>query len=173
MEASGTKQLLADLSNEGLRPYAQFDFWVGIAAAATFGWAGWTHPVAALRPTSAALGLTGVVVGAVLAGVAIQTAFMDQTFLRTLHAIGRKPIRYLAPFLYTALLGIAALTGLVGLSVAHESWPSILLSGMLTVTWFFVGWAVASILPCLAMVAQFADLKMIAAQMPSVDTETN
>src|SRR5215216_4374199 len=47
-----------------------------------------------------AAGLVGVIIGAVIAGVAVLAAFMDQSFLRKLKAINREPVRYLAPFIF-------------------------------------------------------------------------
>jgi len=164
MASSGTLGMLKQLAGERLRPWAQFDFWLGAAAGGLFAWASWTHPEAALRPTSAALGLVGVVLGSVIAGVAIQTAFMDQEFLRKLNAIGTEPMRYLAPFVYTALLGVSAMTALLALSVATATWPRWLLGPMCGLAWFFTSWCVASLLPCLATITQFTELKAIAAR---------
>jgi NAD/NADP transhydrogenase beta subunit len=55
-----------------------------------------------------AAGLVGVIIGAVIAGVAVLAAFMDQSFLRKLKAINREPVRYLAPFIFTAVIGVIA-----------------------------------------------------------------
>lgn len=170
MASSGTLDMLKQLAGERLRPWAQFDFWLGAAAGGLFAWASWTHPEAVLRPTSAALGLVGVVLGSVIAGVAIQTAFMDQEFLRKLKAINSAPIRYLAPFIYSALLGIGAMVGLLGLSVVTASWAQWLISLMSGAAWFLTVWCVASLLPCLAMITQLADLKSIAAKKRDPDT---
>ena len=164
MASSGTWQMLRDLRQEGLKPATQGDFWCGALVGLVFTWAGWTHPTAALRAVSAGASVVGVVLGSVIAGIAIQTAFLDQEFLRKISAIGQRPMRYFAPFLYTALLGIGAITGLVILEVVSPSWPRVVIAAASGVTWFLAAWCVASLVPALAMVPQFAELKRIASE---------
>jgi len=107
----------------GRRELLQLDLYLGISgglgalALAIF------SPGALLRGVAAAAVLVGVIIGAVVAGVAILAAFMDQPFLRKLAAINRQPVRYLAPFLFTAVLGVCASLSLVGLSVMSASVP--------------------------------------------------
>ena len=41
---------------------------------------------------------------------------MDQVFLRKLKAINKEPIRYLAPFIFTAVLGVSAALAVLAVS---------------------------------------------------------
>lgn len=115
---------------------------------------------------SLAAGLVGVIIGAVIAGVAVLAAFMDQVFLRKLKAINREPVRYLAPFIFTAVLGvIAALAVLVVAAVPSEApgWLRGIAGGL---AGFFVTWTITSLLPDLKMLVDFVGLKMDATDVP-------
>ncbi|MCE0488137.1 hypothetical protein [Ornithinimicrobium sediminis] len=110
--------------------------------------------------------LLGIVLGAVLAGAAIQAAFMDPELLRNLYRIGRDPIRYLRPFLFTATLAVLGL--LASFVVALLPPPAVFLSdaeARLTVAaaamvvTFPALWCVLSLLPCMGMLVQFVGLK--------------
>lgn len=151
-----------------LRPseILQLDFWVGLAGGAGAVTASILAPAAFLNTLSVASQVMGVVVGAVVAGVSIQAAFFDQAFLRKIRAINRDPVRYLAPFLFTAVLGVIAMLGMLVLAtLTPETMPPVLatiggLTGFLTV------WALASVLPCLATLVQFIGLKVDALDLP-------
>ena len=65
------------------------DFFLGIAGAGGAAAMAVMAPVALLRGVSVAAGLVGVIIGSVIAGLAVQAAFMDQSFLRKLAAINR------------------------------------------------------------------------------------
>jgi hypothetical protein len=116
-------------------------------------------PAALLRGVATDAVLLGVIIGAVVAGVAILAAFMDQAFLRKLTAISRPPIRYLAPFLFTAMLGVFASLALISLSVMSDQSPRVLLAIFGFAASFLSVWAIASLLPCLSMIVQFMGLK--------------
>ena len=144
----------------------QLDLWIGLAGCAGAVTAALVAPTALLSTLGVASQVMGIVVGAVIAGVSIQAAFFDQAFLRKLRAINRDPVAYLAPFLFTAVIGVAAMLGMLVLSALTASTiPAVLaiiggLTGLLTV------WALASILPCLATLVQFIGLKMDALDVP-------
>lgn len=111
-------------------------------------------------------GLVGVVIGAVLAGVAVQAAFMDEAFLRKVARIGRTPVHYLAPFLFTAALGVLAALGLVVLaftSVTADVWFRGVAGGLVG---FAATYTLASLLNGLDTLVQFIDLKAEAAAVP-------
>jgi hypothetical protein len=112
-----------------------------------------------------AAGLVGVVIGAVLAGVAVQAAFMDQAFLRKVAKIGREPVFYLAPFLFTATLGVLAALGVLVLSfttVTAASWWRGTAAG---VTGFLTVYTLTSLLNGLDNLVQFVGLKALAAEV--------
>lgn len=111
-------------------------------------------------------GLVGVIIGAVLAGAAIQSAFMDEKFLAKVHRIGRNPVTYLAPFLFTAVLGVCAalaVTVLAFTSVTAPTWWVGTISGT---AGFFSLYTVVSLIPGLDTLVQFIGLKSLAAQVP-------
>lgn len=81
----------------------------GLFSIASGGWLGSTTSGEVKEAIAVAAALVGVVVGAVVAGMAIQTAGFDRSFLRELAAINRDPAHYLSPFLATAVIDISAL----------------------------------------------------------------
>jgi len=144
----------------------QLDLYLGVAGGGAGLTLGILSPSALLRGVATDAVLLGVIIGAVVAGVAILAAFMDQSFLRKLAAIDRDPIRYLAPFLFTAVLGVLAALSLICLSVMSDQSPRAALAivGLLA-SWLSV-WAIASLLPCLSMLVQFMGLKTDALDVP-------
>lgn len=113
-----------------------------------------------------AAGFVGVVIGAVIAGVAVQAAFMDEAFLRKTRRIGRDPVYFSAPLLFTVVLGVMAALSVLVLVAIPRSAPTWLLSALGASSGLFVVWTVVSLLPCLRTVADFALLKFDAAEVP-------
>lgn len=144
----------------------QLDFYLGAAGGVAGAFLAIFSPDALLRGVATDAVLLGVIIGAVVAGVAILAAFMDQSFLRKLAAIQRDPVRYLAPFLFTAVLGVFASLSLITLSVMSDQSPRVLLAIFGFVTSYLSVWAIASLLPCLSMIVQFMGLKTDALEVP-------
>jgi hypothetical protein len=115
---------------------------------------------------SVTAGVVGAVIGAVIAATAIQTAFLDQAFLRKLRAIGRDPVTYMTPFLFTTAIGVLALLGLLVLSTVSPTAPTWLLAPLGAVVGFFSTWAVASLLPLMGTLIQFVALRQEALDVP-------
>jgi hypothetical protein len=151
------------------REILQLDFYLGAIGGAAGLALAIIAPAALLRGVATDAVLLGVIIGAVVAGVAILAAFMDQPFLRKLAAINRAPIRYLAPFLFTAMLGVFASLALIGLSVMSDQSPRPFLIIFGFMASFLSVWAIASLLPCLSMVVQFMGLKTDALDVPDDD----
>ncbi len=119
----------------------------------------------ALVPIAA--GFVGVIIGAVIAGVAVLAALMDQAFLRKLRRINREPVRYIRPFVFTAVLGIIAailLLAFVGVSAARP--PTWVLSSLAGLTGLVVVWTLTSVIPDLGMLVEFMGLQFDAANVP-------
>jgi hypothetical protein len=142
------------------------DFFLGVAGAGGAAAMAVIAPGALLRGVSVAAGLVGVIIGSVIAAVAVQTAFMDQSFLRKLRAINREPVRYLAPFLFTASISVFAMLGLIILSTLSDKSNVVLLAAVGSLTGLFTVWAIASLLYCLDTLIQFVGLKMDAVDVP-------
>lgn len=113
-----------------------------------------------------AASFVGVVIGAVLAGVAIMSAFLDQAFLRKLKAIGREPVRFVEPFLFTAWLGIVSAFLLLLFVALPDSSPQWLSAGLAGFGGFAAVWTLASVIWDLDMLVQFLGLQMDAAEIP-------
>jgi hypothetical protein len=153
------------------REFFQLDLYLGIAGGSGSLILGILAPDAVLRSVPVVAVLLGVVIGAVIAGVAILAAFMDQAFLRKLTAIDRQPVRYLGPFLFTAVLGVFAMIFLIVLSTLSSGSPKILLDILGCISGFLSIWAIASLLPCLSMLVQFMGLKTDALGVPDQEDE--
>jgi hypothetical protein len=111
------------------------------------------------------------IIGTVIAGVAIQTAFMDQSFLRKIRAIDRNPVTYLSPFLFTAVIAIFAMVGIIILSTLSAKSPAALLGTISGLAGFFSIWAIISLLYCLTTLVQFMGLKVDALDVPDNPAE--
>ena len=142
------------------------DLFLGIAGAGGAAALAVIAPDALLRGVSVAAGLVGVIIGSVIASVAVQTAFMDQSFLRKLRVIDREPVRYVAPFLFTACISVFAMLGLIVLSTLSAKSNVALLGTVGSLTGFFTIWAIASLIYCLDTLVQFMGLKMDAVDVP-------
>jgi hypothetical protein len=142
------------------------DFFLGVAGAAGAIAVALTDPDALIRAVPVASGVVGVILGAVIAGVAVQTAFMDQAFLRKLRAIKYEPVMLVAPFLFTATIGVFAMLGLICMSTLSAKSHIALIATFGGITGFLTVWSVASLLYCLSTLIQFMGLKMDAVDVP-------
>jgi hypothetical protein len=114
---------------------------------------------------SVASGFVGVVIGAAIAGAAVLAAFMDQPFLRKLGALGYTAGFFLAPLVFTAILGVvAALCLLLVLGLGNAPHTVRLVPGILA--GFFTVYSITSLLPAIANFTQFAETKSEAAKIP-------
>lgn len=168
LKASGARHLVDVLRPMLLPSLRQFDFIVALVVAIGVGAQVYRRPEG-LSPLVALVGdVSGLVLGVVLAGAAIQAAFMDESFLRKVALIDRDPVRYLQPFLFTATL--AALTLCLAFPatlLANSGCLPDLGSALVAFVAGLAGvWAVLSVIPCLAMLTQFVGLKAEAAQVP-------
>ncbi|MDO3333387.1 hypothetical protein [Mycobacteroides abscessus] len=144
----------------------QIDLLIGVVGCAGGVILGLKYPERLVGVVSVTAGVVGVVIGAVIAGVAIQSAFMDQSFLRKLRAINRDPVTYLTPFLFTSVIGIFALLGLLALSAIPASAPAAVLATLGGFVGLLSCWAVASLLPGMATLIQFVGLRQDAIDVP-------
>lgn len=137
----------------------RFDLLVGLAGGAGGIWLALESPQTVERTSMIASQLIGVIVGAVIAGVAVIAAFMDQPFLRKLKLIERRPQHYLEPFVVTAVLGVWAFLFLIALGAIPDSAPTWLRGGVAGVAGLFTTWSIMSLLPCLKLLLDFVGLK--------------
>lgn len=144
----------------------QIDFWIGLTGGVGGLVLGLKYPGQLIGAVSVTAGVVGVIIGAVIAGVAIQSAFLDQAFLRKLRAINKDPVEYLTPFLFTAVIGVFALLSLLVLSVVTKTANTAALATLGTIAGFFSCWAVASLLPGMATLVQFVGLRQDAIDVP-------
>src|SRR5688572_22999140 len=87
----------------------RIDLGLGVLGGGGAIWLALNHPQRVATSLSLSQSLVGVILGAVVAGVSIQAAFFDPSFIRKIRAIGRDPVHYMAPFLFTVVLGVAAM----------------------------------------------------------------
>lgn len=144
----------------------QIDFWIGLAGGAGGLVLGLKYPTQLVGAVSVTAGVVGVIIGTVIAGAALQTAFLDDAFLRKLRAIDRNPVDYLVPFLFTAAIGVFALLSLIILSVVTPTANTAALATLGAVAGFFSCWAVASLLPGMATLVQFVGLRQDSIDAP-------
>jgi cytochrome bd-type quinol oxidase subunit 2 len=148
--------------DEVLRP----DFLVGLLGLAGSLWLAFANPESLHRAAPAAIGIVGVVIGAVIAGMAVVASFMDTTFLRKIHLINERAKRYVAPFAATAAIGVCAGLSLIVFVALPESAPHWFFRTMAGISGFFTFWTIASVWPLLSLALDFVELKSDAAKVP-------
>jgi MFS family permease len=142
----------------------KWDLVLGLAGGAGGAWLAINYPQRLDTVVFAALGLVGVIIGAVIAGAAILGVFLDQEFLRKLKTINSEPVHFFSPFLFTVVVGVAAILFLLvlqSLSPNVEPWVRSTLSGFAGLTTI---WAVTSVIYDLDALVQFLRLQQAAAE---------
>lgn len=114
--------------------------------------------------------LDAAIMGAVIAAIAIVSAFMDESFIRKIHDIGKNPLRYVAPFMFTVLLAVVSLLTFFVNGVMPDAipqWVRVFL-GFFTVG--FSIWTMMSLVANLWTFAEFIGLRSDAAEVPDRHT---
>jgi hypothetical protein len=161
-----TSHLWDAITSMGLKDVLRIDFFVGLTGCVGGLVLGLTRPSLLIGAVSVTAGVVGAIIGAVIAGTAIQTAFLDQSFLRKLRAIGHDPVEYMAPFFFTTTVGVFALLGLLVLSATSARAPTWLLATLGAIVGLFSSWAIASLLPLMGNLIQFVGLRQDALDVP-------
>ncbi len=153
------------------------DFFLGVAGGAAGWYLAQSNPVAVDSVVSVVQQVVGVILGSVIAGVAIQAAFFDDQFLRKMKDSGTDPVSCMAPFLFTATLGVVSMLLIIVLTAvttpAHGDGPSTSWGiGVLAASCGFTSvWTIASLVPALDTMVQFVHLKLDATEVPDSQQE--
>lgn len=164
--ASSEKSELRQALDLSLSEILRADLGVGVVGGVAGLVVALVAPGRLAAPTNLMVQAVGVVLGAVVAALAILAALLDQPFLRKLRAIGRHPRRYLQPFVFTAVIGVTALVLLVVLGTMSEHLPPAVLAPVATFAGLFGFWTIASPIPLLATLLDFVALKNDALDVP-------
>jgi hypothetical protein len=148
------------------------DFGVGLLGGAGGVWLALAYPEGLANGASMAATLVGIIIGAVVAGVAVTAAFLDATFLRKLRTIGREPVRYVAPFLLTVFLGVVAALVLLVLGVLPPTTVPAVLATLAGLAGFTTVWALCSVVPAVGVLIQFLGLQFDASEVADIDPGT-
>ncbi len=151
----------------------KLDLLVGLGFGAGTAWLSVKHPEVVQSALGVTASLVGVVVGSVVAGVAVLGAFMDQSFLRKMRRIDADPVRSFAPFLFTAVIGVFAAIFLLVLGVLpvdNIDWIRAIVGGL---AGLFTGWTLASLIYDLDVLVQFIRLQEDAAGVADSRPEEN
>lgn len=125
----------------------------------------------ALEPTAmpgvrfAVIPLLGAIIGVVVAAAAIQAAFLDRDFLLRLRLINREPVRYLAPALFTAFIGVLAVLAVLLAILTAPLLPTSLVVAVDVVAGMLSVWTLVSLIPVLSMIVAFLSLRWEAAHV--------
>lgn len=169
MESSGLSSrpatLRGVLAGMKVRDLFRGDLLIGLAGAAGGAWLGVTHPKQLQAAVPTAVALIGVVIGAIVAAVAIVATFLNPVFLRKMRAINEDPVHYLSPFLFTGLIGTAAALLSVVLSALPQSAPSAVFDALGGLAGGTVFYALASTVPNLTSLIRFIRLQEDAAEV--------
>lgn len=145
------------------------DLGVAVLVGAAGGWLGAEHFDVASAAAGTAANLIGVVVGTVVAALAIISAFMGPELLRKLELLDRDPVYYLGPFLITAVLGVAAAFATIALAatpLTADDWVHVTVAAA---AGFFTAWTLGSLLHSLSTLVQFVRYQAEAAQVTEED----
>ncbi|MDV6267094.1 hypothetical protein [Rhodococcus globerulus] len=149
----------------------RFDLLLGLAGGVGTGALAHAQPATVIAVSPWLAGTVGAIIGAVVAGISVQVAFLDQPFLRKLRAIGSSPIKYIAPFLFTAVIGVLAAVMLIVMACFTPTAPALIFVGVSGVGGLLGFWTVFSLIPGLDTLVQFVHLKIDALDIPD-DIET-
>ncbi|SUE16619.1 Uncharacterised protein [Rhodococcus gordoniae] len=144
----------------------RFDFLLAGIGGVAVGVLAWHRPELVIANSPWLAGAVGVIIGAVVAGISVQVAFLDQPFLRKLRAIQVNPVKYIAPFLFTAVLGVVAVLVLIAMSSFTPTAPRVVFSVVSLVGGFLGLWTVLSLVAGLDTLVQFVHLKVDALDVP-------
>lgn len=103
--------------------------------------------------------LVGVVIGGVIAGMAIQAAGLDTEFLRKLNKLDIATERYLTPFLSTTLIGVLAVAMLIVWGAVAQIQPRWIPGIAGAAAGGLALWSLASLIPALGTLVQFVGLR--------------
>ncbi len=160
------ENLLSVLGRFRLHEVLRGDLAVGVLGGVGAAVLAQTRPILVTAMSAVAVGLIGVVIGAVLAAASLIVAFLDPGFLRKLRMIDEDPVDYLAPYLFTGVLatvGSLLAIALAATSPTAPTWWLVPLSGAVGL---FGGWAIASIIPNFTNVIRFIRLQQDASAVP-------
>lgn len=158
--------LTAVLTSFELRDILRLDLLFGLIAAAAGVYAALDAPEVLSGVASTTAQTFGVIVGLALAAVAVQSAFMNQAFLRKTKAIGRDPVRYLEPMLFTVTLGVFGIVAVIVLAALSPTAPAAVLAVVSGISGLFVAWTLGSLLYNLSTLISFVRLQADAADVP-------
>ncbi len=145
----------------------KLDLLVGIVTGAGGLWLALQHPRDLNEVVGPALGVVGVIIGAVIAGAAILGAFLDQAFLRKLKRIKNgDPVRYFAPFFFTAFMGVLGILFLLVLMAMPDGTPAWIRATIAGFGGLTTGWTIGSLVYDLDVLVQFLRLQETAANVP-------
>jgi hypothetical protein len=148
-----------------------YDLGIGVLGGVGALWLAFESPRSLTTAAAPAIGVVGVVIGAVVGGMAVIAAFMDGVFLRKIHRIGHRADRYITPFAFTAMIGVTAAMALIVLIALPGHAPKWLFVTVAGLSGLFTFWTVASVWQLLSMTLDFVGLKSDAADVP--DTVVN
>jgi hypothetical protein len=162
----GRDTLTAVLSSFELRDVLRLDLAFGLIGAGAGVYAALDAPEVLSSVAGTTAQMFGVIVGLALAAVAVQSAFMNQAFLRKTKAIGRDPVRYLEPMLFTVALGVFGIVAVIVLSALSPTAPPAVLAVIAGLSGLFVAWTLGSMLYNLSSLISFVRLQADAADIP-------
>lgn len=144
----------------------RIDLLVGVGGGTVVGVLAGLAPERVISSAPWAAGVVVAIIGAVVTGLSVQVAFLDQPFLRKLRVIDTDPVRLLAPFMFTAVLGVIALLPTVIVANLSSTTPEAVICTVGAFAGLTVFWTVASVLPDLDTLVQFVQLKIDALDVP-------
>lgn len=168
----GDKALNAFLSFVRLNPssWSIITLIVALAGAAGGAWLEHNNSAQIDSVTRVAASMIGIIIGAIVGGLAMMTRALDTQLLRKLKEIGQTPVaKFFSPFLTVILFGVLAGILLLALSGASScmdtTWKTILGGA----AGFFTLCTLAGLLPALGSLISYVALLEEAAQVPDVE----
>ena len=168
----GMKKGLASKLDITLSEILSYDLLLGVCGGAGGIYLAFHSPSSLHNVEGVAVGVVGVVIGTVVAGIAVIAAFLDTQFLRKIHQIGKRAERYVSPFAFTAAIGVISSLFLVFSIALPPHAPKWLMVTSAGASGLFTVWTLASFIPLLSNLMDFVGLKGDAAEVPD-DVESN
>lgn len=166
MATTERDSVISLLSRFELRSVIRLDLAFAFVGGACGVWVAFDNPTVLASTANTTAQAFGVIVGLALAAVAVQSAFMDQTFMRKSKMIGRDPVEYLAPMLFTVTVGVFGIVAVIVVSALSPEAPTPVLAAAAGAAGFFIAWTLGGLLYNLSTLISFVRLQSDAADVP-------
>lgn len=154
----------------GPKYWSIFELVVALAGGAGGAWLEYSKSAHIDSVTRVAASMIGIIIGAIVGGLAMMTRALDTQLLKKLQRIGETPVaKFFSPFLTVIFVGVLAGIFLLLISALPECLPTGLRTTIGAATGFLTLLTLSGLLPALGSLIAYVDLLEDAARVPDLD----